>query len=219
MSTSRKPMINKRFGKLLVTKVAYVDRYYNLAYECICDCGKTCTKLGGNLRRGASTNCGCTTWDRLKTHQMTDTPEYRSWMAMKRRCYDMKRLEYKNYGARGIGVCEEWRESFENFYRDMGKRPNNTSLDRIDNERNYAPDNCRWATIDQQSGNKRNTTMLTYSGETLPLSEWAKKLGINYQTFYSRIKRYQWDDEQKFSPNLRPKLRKAGEHLSYIKED
>lgn len=217
MNTSRKPMLGKRFGKLVVVAVESLDRHYNVKYLCDCDCGNTCTKLGGNLRRGASTSCGCETYNHLKKHQMTSTPEYRAWTEMKRRCYDSSRIGYKNYGARGIAVCKEWIDSFENFYSDMGKRPDNTSLDRIDNNGDYCPDNCRWATAVEQNVNKRNTTNVTYKGETLPLSEWAKKLGVNYQTFYSRIKRYSWDDERKFSPSLRPKLWKEGKASEYIK--
>lgn len=150
----RKPMIGKRFGKLLVMAVESQDHHWNIRYECLCDCGKTCYTLGGNLRRGVK-SCGCT-----KTHGMTKSPTYRSWAEMLRRVRtkDVTRAAYKDYVLKGVSVCNEWL-SFENFYRDMGKRPAGKTLDRIDPFGDYRPDNCRWATPYEQQNNRRKNNL------------------------------------------------------------
>ena len=115
--------------------------------------------------------------------------EYATWIAMKQRCYNPDCPEYTNYGGRGIGVCAEWRNSFLAFVRDMGQRPTNLSLDRIDNGADYSPNNCRWTTLETQSRNRRCTRNLTYNGRTMCLTDWATELGIHHQTLRNRLKR------------------------------
>jgi len=209
MSILKRPnMLGKRFGRLVVVAVESLDKHYNVKYLCECDCGKICTKLGGNLRRGSSTNCGCVTYEHLKTHGKTNSREYRSWVEMKRRCYDKNRIEYKNYGARGITVCDEWLSSFSNFFKDMGERPAGHTLDRIDNSGNYEPQNCKWSSTKDQSNNKRNNVYITYSGKRLNVAEWARESEMKPQTIYSRI-RYGWSADKIF---------KEGKTDEYIKK-
>lgn len=108
---------------------------------------------------------------------------------MRRRCRDPRAHEYKNYGARGISVCSEWDKSFLAFISDMGPKEDGKSLDRMDNDGDYGPDNCRWATNQEQSRNKRQTNWLTFNGRTQCLTDWAKELGIHHQTLRNRLKR------------------------------
>jgi len=128
---------------------------------------------------------------------MTDTPEWRAWHGMFDRCYRASYVHYHNYGGRGISVCQRWHGSFENFFADMGQRPGpKYSLDRIDTNGNYEPDNCRWATATQQNLNQRRTVMLTYNGVTLPLVEWAIEVGIHSETIRRRVLKYGWTTER-----------------------
>lgn len=120
------------------------------------------------------------------------TPEYDAWCAMRKRCSNPRHPLYKFYGGRGIKVCKRW-DSFENFLEDMGPRPHaGLSLDRIDNENDYGPDNCRWATVLEQQRNRRSNKMLTYSNETVTLTysmkEWSERLGIKYTTLKWRVR-------------------------------
>lgn len=128
-----------------------------------------------------------------KSHGLSNTPEYVAWADMKRRCYDTAFKHYKDYGGRGITVCDTWRESFVAFLADMGIRPGPAyTLDRIDNMGNYEPGNCRWATRREQAGNRRHrrcSKMLTFEGETFDMKEWASRTGIPYTAIQQRIRR------------------------------
>lgn len=122
-------------------------------------------------------------------HGWYGTPEYQAWQDMKRRCYDKRRRSYRHYGGRGIIVCERW-HSFENFIADMGAKPTSDhSLDRKDTNGNYEPDNCRWATEQEQGRNKRNNAVFTIDGITKTQIEWLNQAGIAKSTFNNRIKR------------------------------
>ena len=130
----------------------------NTCWHCRCDCGRETVVSTGQLRRGTSKSCGCLAIELArarKEHGMADTPVYRVWQAMKNRCYNPKQRAYPYYGGRGISVCGRWRESFSSFLSDMGMPPTGMSLDRIDNDGNYEPGNCRWATTLQQRHNRR----------------------------------------------------------------
>lgn len=118
--------------------------------------------------------------------------EYRVWLKMRERCISPSAVGYENYGGRGIKICDRWigKDGFSNFLTDMGNRPSpKYSLDRIDNNGNYEPENCRWATRIEQNRNSRNNTILTYNGRSQCIAEWAEEFGLNYETFLSRIMR------------------------------
>lgn len=122
---------------------------------------------------------------------MSTSPEFGVWMNMSDRCYNTAADSYHNYGGRGIQVCAAWRKSFEAFYTDMGPRPSaNHSIDRIDNDGDYAPGNCRWATPIEQSRNRRTTRLITFGNRTQSLTEWAAELGITSTSLDSRLKRW-----------------------------
>lgn len=122
------------------------------------------------------------------THGMSGSPTYRSWEAMKRRCQSTNSSQYSYYGGRGITVCARW-DSFEIFLSDMGERPQGMTLDRINPDENYSPDNCRWASRSRQSTNKRNNIRIEHLGKTMTLVAWAKKTGIHRDTLYQRYMR------------------------------
>ena len=116
------------------------------------------------------------------------SPTYITWDKMKTRCNNPNHERYKDYGGKGIKVCVRW-NSFVNFLKDMGERPEGKTLDRIDTTKGYSKSNCRWATIKQQMRNRNNTLMFTYEGKTKPLKEWAEEIGSPYMTLYNRIAR------------------------------
>ena len=125
----------------------------------------------------------------MTIHGMTDSPEYETWKGMKKRCYNDNSEYYHRYGGRGISVCDEWINDFEVFFSDMGERPDNSySIDRIDNDGNYTPENCRWASRQQQARNKSESDLTLYNGESKTLIEWCEDLNLNYRTVKSRLK-------------------------------
>lgn len=150
-----------RFGRWTVIDKAKGALGGEALWICLCECGNTKTLAGNVLRSGKSRSCGCLKKEKAiaakTTHGMLNTKEYRSWSHMKNRCLNHKDPHYTDYGARGITVCEEWKNSFEAFFADMGIRPEgNFSIDRIDNDKGYSKENCRWVTGYTQSNNRRN---------------------------------------------------------------
>lgn len=131
-----------------------------------------------------------------------NTREHNSWRSMIQRCYWAKHVEYTNYGGRGIKVCERWLEKpggFKNFLGDMGPRPEGYTLDRINTNGDYTPENCRWATYKTQNRNRRNNATITYNGETHILKEWSEILGLDYKMLAMRHWRYKWTGDKLFS--------------------
>ncbi|MCK5608150.1 hypothetical protein KAR91_40085, partial [Candidatus Pacearchaeota archaeon] len=148
-------LVGKKFGRLLVLGEAS-KKGKKLYWHCVCDCGRNITVYAESLKGGDSKSCGCLNLERVTKHGMIDTIEYTSWKKMKSRCYNPKHKHFNHYGGRGITVCGRWMESFENFFKDMGPRPSKKySLDRINNNGNYEPSNCRWATLSEQHRNTR----------------------------------------------------------------
>jgi hypothetical protein len=160
-----KDLTGQCFGELQVLFRDVEKRARAAYWMCICSCGKQVSVHSSSLVRGLTKSCGHlkseTTKKLHKTHGMTRTPEYQAWSGMITRCENAKRDDYPLYGGRGIKVCDRWRTSFENFYTDMGPRPSKKhSLDRYpDKNGDYAPNNCRWATREQQARNKRSTVL------------------------------------------------------------
>lgn len=190
----------QKFGKLQVLSYSHTGKDKRPYWNCICDCGKIKVANGKSLRNGDVRSCGCFNIEsiikRQTTHGKRKIKEYNVWEKMKSRCYCEKDKRYKHYGGRGIIVCDEWKNSFENFINDMGLRPNvNYSIDRIDNNGNYCKENCRWATRLEQANNKSNSRLLTYNGLSLTTRQWSEKLNINYKTLNSRISK-KWTIER-----------------------
>ena len=157
--SSRKEMEGKTFGRLLVLSLSGKD-VHGYTYKCKCSCGTIMVAKGALLRRGTTKSCGCINRERITerntSHGQSKTPLYKTWCGMKARCGNPNEDRYKDYGGRGIKVCERWVNSFENFRDDMGERPTSRhSLDRDDNDGDYSPDNCKWSDDTEQVHNRR----------------------------------------------------------------
>lgn len=177
---------------LIACDPAQTCRPSSLRWLCQCKCGTTKEVLSYSLKKGLSQSCGCLskelTRQRGIKHGMTRTPEYHAWRNMKYRCCNPNHPEYKRYGARGILVCERWMNSFQDFIDDMGARPGDQySIDRVDNNGNYEPGNCRWTTLKQQNRNTRKNVKVVYCGREMCIAEAAELSGIKPKTLWSRI--------------------------------
>ena len=155
-------LAGSKFSRWLVLNRAPNDNRGRTHWHCVCDCGVERIVAGTHLRGGNSKSCGCYHIEKITKHGYCSTanmggssPVYRSWIGAKSRCSNPKHANYKDYGGRGITMCEEWRKDFSAFYRDMGPRPEGCSLHRVNNDGNYEPGNCRWATPKEQSQNTR----------------------------------------------------------------
>lgn len=186
-------LIGQVFGRLTVIEYMGGKRAW---YKCKCSCGKELEVRADSLQRERTTSCGCFHKEvsRLTTYKHglfhTNRRLLRCYHSMMFRCYNEKCPSYKDYGGRGVVVCDRWKESIHNFIEDMGNPPYDyMSLDRIDNNGNYEPPNCRWATRTEQSNNQRGLRMITYNNETMSVSQWARKTGIKVQTLFARLQR------------------------------
>lgn len=192
MSRNRIDLTSQRFGKLVVLSYAGGERSQWL---CKCDCGKVIFVRSDHLRKQKTTSCGCKEFivhGHKRTNQATKT--YLAWCSMKKRCLNPNHRNYHRYGGRGVRICDRWIQSFQNFLDDMGEAPAGLSLDRINNNGHYCKENCRWATIEQQSENRRTTRLITFRGVTLPIVGWAKRLNCASVTIARRIKTMSIED-------------------------
>ena len=176
-------------------------------WKCVCICGKEFETNGCRLRSGRCKSCGCYQKElaasKRKTHGMEGTRLYKIWRGIKDRCLNENCPAYKNYGGRGISVCKDWEHSFVEFYEwaTTNGYKDDLTIDRIDVDEDYCPNNCRWASIIQQNRNKRNNRFISYDNKTLPLCEWAEITSINASTLSGRIDR-QWKEEDIFQNNI-----------------
>ncbi len=193
------------------------DKHYRDWYLCQCQCGTIRPVSGNSLRMNQSKSCGCMRKETLQKNpsrlrhgeaRMNNrSKEWRSWNAMIRRCTYPSMERFPIYGGRGITICNQWRNSFETFLKDMGRAPSNKhSLDRIDNNGNYEPDNCRWATNSEQIKNSRKARLITYNGKTQNLCDWVKETGIKRTTIQMRIDVQGWSIEKALTTPVRKKI-------------
>lgn len=198
-------VIGEKFGRLLVLKEISpsTSKYKRIMCECICDCGNSTLVSKDHLKSGHTKSCGCYKMERMVEgnlkHGMRHSPVFESWAHMKQRCDNPNDKGYKNYGGRGISYCSEWNDfsvflkwSLENGYE------SGLTIDRINNNKDYTPENCRWATRYQQSNNRRCNVKITYNGETHTLSQWCKLLDLKYPRTYYRVVVKGWGAEQAF---------------------
>lgn len=206
--------VGQRFGRLVVTERA-PNKGGSPAWACNCDCGRKVAVRAACLKRGNTKSCGCLTVDnaiamgrRNRTHGHSKTRAYSIWCGMMARCGEPTHRNYPHYGGRGIAVCQRWR-AFENFLADVGQPPwPGAELDRKDNGGNYAPDNWRWVSRQEQNNNKRDNRHLTLRGCTKTVSEWARDLGLNRNSLFGRL-RLGWSDEDALTIPFRH-MRNAG---------
>lgn len=191
MASRIKEMVGFVSGRLTVTGLAGVSASGSAMWKCACECGGSVTALGANLRRGRPESCGCLRIERVRqslgTHLRSRSREYAAWRGMRHRCANPRAKSYRNYGGRGIRVAPEWDTSFERFFADMGPAPDGWSLDRIDNDGNYEPGNCRWASNSTQHRNTRRTHLIEFAGQSLCITDWASKLGISVRALRDRL--------------------------------
>ena len=179
-------LINKKINSILILeRIGRIKEHASNAcyYKCVCDCGKTFNVRASYLRNNNIKSCGC-----IGKHYMTNAIEYTAWSNMKNRCLNKKTKQYKDYGGRGISICNRWLD-FTNFINDMGYS-NGLTLERIDVNGNYEPKNCKWATRQEQSLNTRNSKYVIENGEKISLKELANKNNIKYPTLLARFNKY-----------------------------
>ena len=204
MARSRKDLTGKVFGRLRVISWAcnrWVGRRRSF-WKCVCECGKTAYIRVGDLNGGKTKSCGCLKQEVMRTshttHNGSYSSEYHSWSNMVQRCTNPNRPDYRHYGGRGIKIYKPWL-SFAVFTADVGARPSpKHSLDRIDNSADYTPDNCRWATVEEQRNNMRSNVRVTAFGITKTAAEWSAETGIKRSTLRDRLNNG-WEPERAVS--------------------
>ena len=204
----KQDLINEKFGKLTVKSKFGISKGRHVIYTCLCDCGNEKEILGIHLKSGKILSCGCYRKEiNSKIHLKHGhnrvgkrTSEYSTWADMIRRCSNPNDEFYYLYGGRGIQVCDKWK-SFKNFLKDMGEKPIGYSIERKDNNGNYCPENCIWASSNMQSNNKSNNVIIEYNGKKQTLKQWSTELNLPYETLRARLKRG-WTEERTLNTQL-----------------
>jgi hypothetical protein len=203
-TSSVKDRIGQRIGKLVVIERAANKieiaksgkKSIRACWLCVCDCGNLITASGHNLSKALSNpestagtrSCGCLMGKGNIKHGLCDSGAYQTWKSVLSRCLNPNYTAYKDYGGRDITVCDKWL-TFEGFYEDMGKRPNGLTIDRIDNDKGYSKENCKWATKETQANNRRSNVILEYNGKKMTIAQWAREIGVTKGALKSRIER------------------------------
>lgn len=184
-------LTKQRFGRLIVVKQIEKNRWGHIKYLCKCDCGRQKIVVDSNLKFGSTKSCGCLVREGNNTkhgHKRKNkrSTTYQIWTTIIQRCTNPNHRNYSRYGGRGVTVCERWK-SFENFLIDMGERPPNRQIDRINNNGGYDKKNCRWTTPKQNGRNRQNNRLITFNYKTQCLSAWAEQLNIHEETLRTRL--------------------------------
>ena len=197
-------LTGQRFNRIFVESRAPNNKNGSAQWNCVCDCGNKTIVYGASLRGKITKSCGCLAKEkniaRRTTHGMSKIAEYNTWIHLKQRCSNPMNKNYHRYGGRGITVCERWFSSFAHFFTDLGPKPSpNHSIERIDNNGNYSPENTRWGNATDQANNTRRNTVIEFRGETKTLPEWCRLLNLNYDATRQRINRLKWSPEKSFT--------------------
>lgn len=192
MAKFKEDLTGRRFGRITVLGFDHFNKWSKGFWLCRCDCGKIWTVETHQLKSGATKSCGCLKAEmagaRTRTHGQTGTKLYWVWNSMLERCENPNNSAYKNYGGRGITVCEDWHdfEKFQDWAKSAGYAEG-LMIDRVDNDKGYSPENCAWKTRQAQNENRRSVHQLTINGETHTVTEWARLTGIDRHTIVKRI--------------------------------
>jgi len=216
-SNNFKDITGQKFGRLMVIRHVGRDKNNYALWECKCDCGNVIVTTGHNLRGGNTKSCGCSSRDRIREWNYTvkrkhggrDTKLFHIWSGMKTRCYNPHAINYKDYGAKGVTICDEWLTDFAKF-RDWAMSngySHELTIDRIDYNGNYEPNNCRWCTTKEQNRNRRSNKMITYKGETHCIADWADIIGMKYSILQRRLNNPHYTLERAFTEP--PRKRRA----------
>lgn len=200
-------MIGLTYGQLTVLSI-HGKRWSDVAFHCRCSCGNHTLAQKHRLLTGRSKSCGCRRASGIgacqPTHRLSQSRESIVWSSMKARCYNRKNKSFARYGGRGIVVCDRWRDSFENFFADMGRRPSaRHSIDRTNNDGPYAPDNCYWGTVVTQANNRRTSHILVLNGISRTVAQWATVIGLPPATLYARVNKLGWSHARALTTPLR----------------
>lgn len=187
-------LVGTKFNKLTLISSEMNGKYRIGIY--LCDCGNIATKDFNHVKNGSIQSCGCLLISHKKsknflgTHGMTDTKEFRAWQAILNRCYNPNYIYFHRYGGRGISVCKRWKNSFKNFFEDMGFAPSEDhTLDRFpNNDGNYELSNCRWATWEQQASNTSQTRWIEHDGYRMTLTQWSEHIGVSVSWLHTQLK-------------------------------
>ncbi len=208
-------LVGQRFGKLVGLERTGSSKHGFSLWLCRCDCGNEKIILANSLKTGNTVSCGCYKINKRKgfkpnlrhgnRSRKATTKTYKIWCAIKKRCLDKNHDNYKYYGGRGIKVCDRWLNSFESFIEDMGPCPVGMTIERIDNNGNYEPDNCKWATRKEQARNRTDNRWIEYNGKKMILADWAKEIGITSSCLSMRINGYGWSLGRALTEKLKEK--------------
>ena len=190
-------LLGQRFGKLTVISKAGISKHGSVNWLCKCDCGNETIVNSNNLRRGHTLSCGCYQREQaaiagkktLTIHGKAKSRLYHIWIGMKQRCYNNKSANFKRYGGRGIYVCDEWKNDYQSFYdwSILNGYDESLTIDRINNDKEYSPQNCRWITIKEQGNNRSTNRYITINNQTKTVAQWAEISGIRTGTLYKRL--------------------------------
>ena len=204
-------LTGQTFGRLTVVEYHGIDKHRKAQWSCICSCGNSAIVGGRSLTTRNTQSCGCLKKEMLvarnnfgkgqispnRTHNMSKSGEHNSWTLMKQRCTNPNNPNFKDYGERGIKMFEPWIESFEEFFSHVGKKPTKFhTIERINNDGGYFPGNVKWGTRKEQANNQRSNHMITFEGETMNMTQWAKHLGVTRGLLKDRIVKLGWGIEK-----------------------
>jgi len=200
-----KDISGQKFGRLTAIKRVGKNKHSHSLWKCQCNCGNETVVELPKLTTEHTKSCGCLREEKMREKRLKHGATidgksrlYEIWCSMRSRCHNENKKNYKNYGGRGIKICETWEKSFEKFrsWANNNGYSDNLEIDRIDNLKGYYPENCRWVVRGKQMNNKRNNVHLRFNGKTKTIAEWAKETGISYNTLYARINKLNWSVEK-----------------------
>lgn len=213
MSYNRLNLVGQQCNRLEVIEFVGTNKYSKSLWLCKCACGNYITILGSQLLNGRTKSCGCLKQEVLfernfkhgNSRRESKSREYISWCNMKARCLNPLVSDYKNYGGRGIAVCDKWlgKDGFSSFLIDMGSCPKQYTIERVDNDGPYSPENCLWIAKQEQVNNTRNNRLMTLGGDIVTVTQAAQKIGISVGTLSARINKCGWSEEKALNTPLR----------------